>query len=75
MPNGHIVEMQLHLRSILEVKNGIGHQLYEQIRSIEALAKKEGRDLTPLEDNQIRDLKSQMVRVYNEAFKRSSSEN
>lgn len=32
MPNGHIVEIQLHLKAILDVKNGPGHQLYEQIR-------------------------------------------
>ena len=73
MPNGHIVEMQLHLRSILEVKNGIGHELYEQIRSIQVLAKKEGRDLTPQEDKRIRDLTSQMKKLYDKAFEKSSS--
>ena len=53
----------------------IGHQLYEDIRSIEAIAKTEGRRLTPEEDRQIENLRSQMERLYNEAYGNSSQQN
>ncbi|MCS6911720.1 MAG: hypothetical protein NZ890_00590, partial [Myxococcota bacterium] len=72
MPNGHIVEVQLHLKSILEVKNGEGHHLYEQIRSIEAKAKTEQRALTPEEAQTVAQLKERMQRLYDEAFASST---
>ena len=71
MPNGHVVEMQLHLRSILEVKNGIGHELYEKVRSIKALAQTENRPLTRLEIEQIRESELEMERLYERAFQQS----
>ena len=71
MPNGHVVEMQLHLRSILEVKNGIGHELYEKVRGIKALAQTENRPLTRLEIEQIRESELEMERLYERAFQQS----
>ena len=71
MPNGHVVEMQLHLRSILEVKNGIGHELYEQVRGIKALAQTENRPLTRLEIEQIKDSELEMEKLYEQAFQQS----
>jgi len=36
MSNGHICEVQLHLKQILAVKGGPGHKIYEEMRAIEA---------------------------------------
>lgn len=40
--NGHVGELQLHLKPMLAAKSE-GHKFYEKVRSIEASAKKEGR--------------------------------
>ena len=40
--NGHVGELQLHLKPILQAK-AEGHKLYEKVRTIEAEAKREGR--------------------------------
>ena len=74
MPNGHIVEMQLHLRSILEAKYEFGDKLYQEIRAIEADAIQEQRDLTLDETKQIEQLRSQAEKIYNEAFEKSISQ-
>ena len=74
MPNGHIVEMQLHLRSILEAKYQFGDNIYQEIRTIEANATKEQRDLTPDETKRLEQLRSQAEKLYNEAFSKSQSQ-
>ena len=71
MPNGHIVEMQLHLRSILEVKYKFGDKLYQEIRTIEADAEREQRDLTSNEAKRIQQLSSQAKMLYDRAFEQS----
>jgi hypothetical protein len=71
MPNGHIVEVQLHLRGVLDVKNGVGHQLYEQTRSIRARAKAENRPLTAEEAAQIQAVERQQQQLYDGAYERS----
>jgi len=71
MPNGHIVEIQLHLKAILAVKNGPGHALYEQIRTIDALAKAEGRKPTPTEMAKRARLVAEMTALYDQAFENS----
>ena len=68
MKNGHIVEMQLHIESILAVKNGRGHALYEQERTIVANAKTAGRKLTLAEIQQIQKLQVEAERLYDEAY-------
>ncbi|MGE0872535.1 MAG: RelA/SpoT domain-containing protein [Kofleriaceae bacterium] len=69
MPNGHIVEVQVHLRAIKGAKDhGMGHTLYEQIRSIEAKIKLEKRAATPAELAQIMELQATMKKVYDDAF-------
>lgn len=73
MPNGHIVEMQLHLRSILEVKYKFGDNIYQEIRSIEADAEQEQRDLTPSEAKRIQELSSEAKRLYDRAFEQSKT--
>lgn len=71
MPNGHIVEIQLHLKAILDVKNGPGHTLYEQIRSIDARLKRENRTATPEERAKMNELNGEMRRLYDEAYNNS----
>ena len=51
--NGHVCELQLHLKQIMEVKQGKGHELYEKSRAIEAKELMEKRDLTAEEAAQI----------------------
>ena len=71
MPNGHIVEMQLHLEQILAVKNGIGHTLYEEIRTIRAVAAAEGRALTAAELARIEDIVAKSRAAYEAAMKKA----
>lgn len=68
MPNGHIVEIQLHLDAIMTIKNGRGHALYEQQRAIEAKSKAAGRKPTPAEDAEIETLGREMKKLYDQAF-------
>ena len=74
MPNKHIAEMQLHLRSILDVKYEFGDKLYQEIRTIEANALKEERDLTPDESKRIEQLSFEAKKLYDEAFAKSKSQ-
>ena len=66
--------MQLHLRSILDVKYKFGDKLYQEIRSIESDAIQEQRDLTSDETKRIEQLRSQAEKLYNEAFEKSQSQ-
>ena len=68
MPNGHIVELQLHLKQIMEVKQGKGHEIYEKTRAIEAKAQLEGRDLTAQETAEIKALEAESRAAYDAAF-------
>jgi hypothetical protein len=71
MSNGHIVEVQLHLRSVMEVKNGAGHKLYEESRKIDAQAKIENRPLTSQERAKRQQLKQQQKLIYDRAYENS----
>ncbi|MBA3394497.1 MAG: DUF4157 domain-containing protein [Deltaproteobacteria bacterium] len=73
MSNGHIVEVQMHLKAILDVKNGPGHHLYEQVRTIDATAKTEGRPLTPHETAERARLVQEMTKLYDDAFAAASA--
>ncbi len=68
MSNGHVVEMQLHLASILNVKNGEGHKLYELERKIQAKAAAEKRSLNPEETIEVAKLQTRAKELYDEAF-------
>jgi hypothetical protein len=70
MPNGHIVELQLHLKQIIEAKEE-GHSLYEEQRTIEATASREGRDLTASEVGRIQELEEEQRRLYGSALDRA----
>ena len=71
MPNGHIAEVQLHLLSILETKYKYGDEIYREIRTIEADAEQERRDITSNEAKRIEQLRSQAKELYDRAFEQS----
>jgi len=67
-PNGHIGELQIHLKSILKAKEQ-AHKDYEVVRSIEAKAKKEGReDLTDEEQKVVDEANDKMKKAYEDAW-------
>lgn len=69
--NGHIGELQVHIKSMLKAKK-IGHKLYEQVRDIESRLKKEGKDsLTPEEQSIYEETNKKMYDLYNEAWTKS----
>jgi hypothetical protein len=72
MPNGHVAELQLHVKGVLKAKD-VNHVLYERQRSIVARAKIAGRDLTALERQTIDSLVAQQQATYSEAFRASLS--
>lgn len=73
-PNGHVGELQLHLKPILKAKDE-GHKFYEEVRSIEAQAKKEGReDMTPEEQKAVDEANSKMRALYDKAWERATGE-
>lgn len=67
-PNGHIGEIQLHVKPILRVKEA-GHKLYEPVRSIEAALALEEREMTPDEIDVVRDANSRAKLLYDGAWK------
>jgi hypothetical protein len=71
--NHHIIELQLHLREILRYSMGEGHKKYEQVRSIEAAAVREGRLLTPKERAMIDQLNCEQKQFYRAAFQRGQA--
>ena len=70
MPNGHIAELQLHLKEIRQYSIARGHDGYEQIRDMEARAARENRSLSPEERATIDRINCEQRRVYQAAFKR-----
>jgi RHS repeat-associated protein len=69
MPNGHVVETQLHLEKVLQAKDGQGHALYEQQREI--LARGADRPSTADELRQVEDLNAEMKKLYDAAYEAS----
>jgi ATP/maltotriose-dependent transcriptional regulator MalT len=69
MSNGHIVEFRLHLKEIDEVAEGVGHDLYEQVRTIEAIIETEQGGVATAEQlTQIQQLNQQLEQLYNDAY-------
>lgn len=66
--SGLIAEVQLHLRSIYELKNGPDHQRYQQIQKIERMAQGEGRPLNQHESATIAQLREQSQQDYHFAW-------
>ncbi|MCL1066726.1 RelA/SpoT domain-containing protein [Shewanella olleyana] len=63
-----IVEVQLHLSEIADIKSGPEHQVYEQIQHIEAVAQTQHRALTDLEMMQIVKLRQSSHKLYHKAW-------
>lgn len=70
MANGHVAELQLHVRSVSAAKDA-NHVLYERQRTILARAKTEGRDMTLAEMSEVKDLVVQQQRVYGSAMQQA----
>lgn len=71
-PNGHVGELQLHLKGILKAKEA-GHKLYEEVRTIEGNAKKEGRaELTDKELGSINEANRKMQDQYQQAWDKAT---
>lgn len=71
-PNGHIGELQLHLKPILLAKSK-AHKLYERTRSISAQAQKEGR--TTMTDDEVKiveEANATMKEIYGQAWQQAS---
>jgi len=69
MPNGHIAELQLHLRKIRQYSIEKGHKHYERIRALEARAVRENRPLTSEERATIDRLNCEQRQIYQAEFK------
>jgi hypothetical protein len=67
-PNGHVMEIQLHLKTVIEAKKQ-GHHLYEDARTIEAKVKgPPPRDFTAEERHRVAQLELSMRQLYREAY-------
>lgn len=72
-PNGHVGELQIHLKPILKAKEE-AHGHYEEVSAIGAKAKKEGRtDLTDEESAQVNAAMQKMRDIYESAWKKSTA--
>jgi len=72
-PNGHIGELQIHLKPILKAKEE-AHGAYEEVSAIGAKAKKEGRtDLTDEEAAKVDEAMQKMRDIYEAAWKKSTA--
>lgn len=70
-PNGHVGELQLHVKAIVKAKEE-GHKLYSEVRSIESKARSEGRTtLTEAEDQAIVKANEAQRKLYQEAWNRA----
>ena len=63
-----IVEVQLHLQTIANIKSGQDHKHYEQIQQIEAIASMEHRALNEFEIQQITRIRQQSHKQYHKAW-------
>ena len=75
MPNGHVGELQLHVKPMLAAKADAHHQ-YEGMRDIWAQMSKEGRkDMTLKEQHDYSILKKQSLQIYNKAWDEANAGN
>lgn len=69
--NGHVGELQLHVKPIIKVKEK-AHKQYEKVRSIQSEAKKEGRKkLTKEEQKTVDEANAKMKALYDKAWKKA----
>lgn len=68
LPSGHVAEMQVNVKPMLAAKEK-AHKEYEDMRSIEAKMKNEGREImTPEEENIYRTAADKSLDMYNAAW-------
>lgn len=73
-PNGHIGELQLHLKPILHAKKE-GHHIYDEVRKIEGKAKMEGRDtLTDEEQKAVDAALAKSKQLYADAWTKATGQ-
>ena len=71
-PNGHVGEVQIHLKPVLKAK-ALGHKYYDDIRKIEEAAKKEGRTtMTEEETKTLNDANAKSKALYDKAWKEAT---
>ena len=71
LPNGHIGELQVHVKEILKAKDE-AHKLYEKTRTIEGKASREGRtELTTEEQKIVGDANKESEELYTGAFEKA----
>lgn len=63
-----IVELQLHLNDIAEIKSGPEHEIYEQVQQISTLAQQEQRELTELEHAKVTQLQQESHKLYHKTW-------
>lgn len=66
--DGHIAELQINLKGMIKAKEGPGHKLYEQHRSLVAAVQSQKRQPTDQERAQLQSLEQQMSKLYNDAW-------
>lgn len=73
-PNGHIGEVQIHLKPILKAK-AEGHKYYDDIRKIEETAKREGRTtMTDDETKKLEEANAKSAALYDKAWKEAGGQ-
>jgi len=75
-PNGHVGELQIHLKPMIQAKEGFGgHKLYEKTRKFSTQAKKEGRSTVTLQEQiLINDLNDKQKQLYGAAWREIQGE-
>jgi len=63
-----MVEVQLHLRAIADVKSGPEHDIYKVIQGLERTAVAQGRPLNDIETGKIAQLRNQAFDLYHQAW-------
>jgi hypothetical protein len=69
MSNGHIVELQVSLKEIIEASDQIGHLWYEEWRTLNGIIQsQQGGIATVAQVNDLESLMTQMQNLYNDAY-------
>ena len=66
--DGHVTEVQVNFKEMIEAKDGEGHKLYEAARKIQTNANAESRQLTENEEREVFRLFAEQKKVYNAAW-------
>jgi len=73
-PNGHIGEIQINCHEMLKAKM-LGHKIYEEVRTVESNAKRDGRDTMTDDELQIvASANKRMKEIYEDAYRKISGE-